>query len=88
MNESVIPKGDYCYSEKSVCPYWSVREDRVEQENGYCSFLGKGDVEINQTAVLEDMDTGEKISGKDIPFPVGLLWDQVKECGINDEYED
>lgn len=65
-NKSLIPKGIYCYSNQGVCPYWSIREDRPGQTNGYCSLLGKGDWEL-----------------------VGSnLWDQVKECGENDENED
>lgn len=36
-----------------------------EQENGYCSYLQKGDWDLS----------------------LGLLWDQVKECGINEEPE-
>jgi hypothetical protein len=51
---SVIPPGLYCYKIVSVedfqintehCPYWSRREDKDEQESGYCSFLEVGDWE-------------------------------------------
>lgn len=42
---SKIPKGIYCYDENGKCPYWSIREDREEQENGYCKFLEMGDGE-------------------------------------------
>lgn len=78
-DKSVIPYGDYCYSileepcEKNnwkikakICPYWSLQEGPEDGNNGYCSFLEKGDWET---------------------FSVGLLWDQVKECGIN-TYDD
>lgn len=72
---SVIPYGQYCYewinfdaiddenSKVRLCPYWSQIEDKPLQENGYCSYLGRGD-EIGH---------------------LSLLWDQVKECGINME---
>jgi hypothetical protein len=71
---SKIPQGMYCYTRLSKnsnhitglniikCPYWSMRNDKPHQENGYCSFLGRGDWE------------GDEFS---------LLWDQVKECGMN-----
>ena len=74
MDESKIPPGDYCYVKLEqiegtprlrclgMCPYWSRRDDRPEQENGYCSYLGWGDWEQDNFS---------------------LLWDQVKECGIN-----
>lgn len=74
-DKSVIPHGHYCYSileepnesnnwklKIKTRPYWSLREDKEEGDNGYCSFLESGD--------------WESPSG-------GLLWDQVKECGIN-----
>jgi len=61
-----IPKGIYCYDENGICPFWSIREDKEEMENGYCSYLECGDWENRLTS---------------------LLWDQVKECGINDEME-
>lgn len=69
-----IPYGPYCYTTLgingdyslriSTCPYWSIREGREEQENGYCKLLGLGDWMEHGTS---------------------LLWDQVKECGINDD---
>ena len=52
-----IPKGMYCYKYSvdestglglpviKVCPYWSMREDKPSQDNGYCSYLKMGDWE-------------------------------------------
>ncbi len=86
---SIIPSGDYCYRftgetvrltqvignsgdlleiapylapKRECCPYWELRENYPEQENGYCRFLGKGDWDLG---------------------PISLLWDQIKECGVN-----
>lgn len=79
---SLIPQGPYCYKitskwklksnglpyyETEKCPYWSMREDKPRQQNGYCSFLDAGDWQEDGTM---------------------LLWDQVKECGINDDLEE
>lgn len=61
-----IPKGIYCYDKNGVCPYWSRNPDYPNQENGYCSYLMRGDWEANH---------------------LSLLWDQVKECGINDDID-
>ena len=57
-NSSLIPRGMYCYTVVSFetnskvgrlniipCPHWSRREDKPEQESGYCSYLKKGDWE-------------------------------------------
>jgi hypothetical protein len=77
----VIPYGPYCYRltsdndtdeapripRSAVCPYWSFREDKPRQENGYCGFMESGDWESEG---------------------MSLLWDQVKECGINQEIDE
>ena len=73
--QSFIPPGVYCYSKTEplpdgigrrildLCPFWELRDDKPEQENGYCHYLKSGDWDM---------------AG-------GLLWDQCKECGINDD---
>lgn len=66
-DESLIPKGMYCYNDKGLCPYWRFDPTKPEQESGYCQVLGEGDWE----------DKG-----------FGLLWDQCKECGIKDDWEE
>lgn len=78
-----IPKGEYCHSDDSrskSCPYWRKIYDRLEQEDGWCDYLGKGDIEIKN----ESYSTGiypEEI--KDEIFEgFSLLWDKCKECGI------
>ena len=69
----LIPYGDYCYDIVRIdaetgritvrnCPFWSLRDDKPSQENGYCSYLQEGDWEQEG---------------------LSLLWDQIKECGIN-----
>jgi hypothetical protein len=47
-----IPQGIYCYDDDGVCPFWSIRKDKPEQENGYCSFLKKGDWDFNYCSLL------------------------------------
>lgn len=64
MDKRKIPKGIYCYDDKGTCPYWSMDEEKPQQESGYCRFMGVGDWEEKGT---------------------WLLWDMVKECGINEE---
>ena len=81
---SEIPTGMYCYTchgyyvgedgqvrlKTKRCPYWSSREDKPEQQNGYCGYLGKGDWE---EPIPDDFPPH---------FPVSclsLLWDQVKD---------
>ena len=87
-DKSVIPKGIYCYGKNGLCPYWSCRKDKLEQENGYCSYIEKGDWEINDEAVMEDMKTGETARARDIGLNVGLLWDQCKECDVDTEIDE
>lgn len=93
---SVIPQGPYCYTHDKagnyvVCPYYRKILNRPEQADGYCDFLEMGDIEIgikniNDPEMVITQD-GKEIDKNEVPDFVfgGLLWDQVKECGINDE---
>ena len=62
-----IPRGMYCYDENGICPYWSRRNGKPYQEDGYCSYMEMGDWEADHF--------------------FSLLWDQVKECDINDDWD-
>jgi hypothetical protein len=75
---SVIPKGIYCYDENGHCPYHSIDKTRPNQENGYCSFLGYGDWEV-------DLPPGWP---EEVKSAASLIWDSCKECGINDDIEE
>ena len=65
MNDtSKIPRGIYCHTITSSkngkrkinsCQYWSMREDKPYQENGYCSYLKRGDWELDSFSLLWDM---------------------------------
>ena len=104
LDTSVIPKGEYCYSmSKSeisslrdvvMCPYWKHRSEIDEaeyhdQNDGYCLFLGKGDIELNQenkytlSYPKDHPDLGIPMTADEIGLPLSLLWDQVKECHEN-----
>ena len=88
-DKSLIPHGDYCYDKNGLCPYWSKDENRPDQESGYCAFLEKGDWDTNASKekTITMHPSGEKKSPSEMPIGIGLLWDQVKECCIN-EYTD
>lgn len=79
-----IPKGPYC----GGCQYLSIRSDLPKQYNGYCEFLGKSDLDLNREIELTDIDTGDKYKAYELSFPVSLLWDGCKMCGINDDWDD
>lgn len=91
-DRNLIPVGPYCYDKYGRCPYWRHRStvDKVEvgdQDYGYCLFLELGDVEINKQERRSDQ-TGNISSADELGLPLSLLWDQCKECGINDDWED
>lgn len=80
-DKSLIPYGQYCYSSNKLCPYWSIKNNLPEQMNGYCSYLEKSDRDLHNEYI-------ENIDNKNIPFSLSLLWDQCKECGINEEFDE
>lgn len=78
-----IPRGYYCYGKhRKPCPFWSVDKTKPEQENGYCSYLGRGDWELNEEKRWFTDDDPTLRSGHEIGIPMSLLWDQCKECHI------
>lgn len=50
----LIPKGHYCYDEHGVCPFWSIDKNHKHQDNGYCSYLKKGDWDFEGPGILWD----------------------------------
>jgi len=84
-DRSKIPYGSYCYDKNGICPYWSINSDFPEQYNGYCAFLEKGDWDLNREREWIDVKTKIKLTADEIGLPMSLLWDQVKECGVNED---
>jgi nicotinamide-nucleotide adenylyltransferase len=90
-DKRLIPYGPYCYSgsrspnNKSYkpCIYWDMVEGDNGESIGYCHFIEKGDNEFYRK--IPKIKKGEPITYVD-DFSAGLLWDQVKECGINYEF--
>lgn len=72
---SRIPVGSYCYTIKAVAPDGTISTD-------VCPYWSKRNDKPDQMnghcSFLNRGDWDESIPG------VGLLWDMVKECGIND----
>jgi len=96
-DESLIPQGFYCYSISKTgklipCPYYESREDLLEQENGYCSFLAKSDWDLNEeTGDVQWLNGKTKepsTKTKAHKIPISLLRDMCKECGINEDDSD
>lgn len=87
---SVIPRGIYCYDEKGVCPYWYRDIEYEEHVNGWCEYMAKYDWERNlENGNMEWIGKdGITFVTKPNEVPFSLLWDQVKECGINLEDND
>lgn len=100
-DKSVIPPGDYCYTwveapnrdtgfrgEIKTCPYLTKKEFNGA-EVPWCSFLDCGGIHNNQsesdiTKLIEHFGSEEKM---DEELPLFLLWDMVKECGVNEPEE-
>ena len=77
-----------------TCPFWDHNDKYLlEQNYGYCHYLKQGDWERNkkindESIITSEIDKGKTVSeviGED--FPSSLLWDQCKECDINDNWD-
>jgi len=89
--EKMIVKGIYCHDENGTCPFWDMDSELPYQANGYCHYLEKGDFEIDSEMEVADWHTNKiltKQERNELPFLMSLLWDQCKECNINDDDED
>ena len=99
-NKKLIPKGMYCYKDTKetknglykrigICPYWSVRKGKPKYENGYCAYLKKGDWDINKEIKwITRYKNGKESklqSANKLGLCLSLLFDQVKECSINED---
>lgn len=79
-------KNDPVYYTKT-CPYWSyIKDEGVDICQ--CSFLNEGCVpngtsKKDYKKLKEKYGSIEKVWEK---YPLDLLWDQVKECGENNEW--
>ena len=85
-DNTIIPKGIYCYDEKGRCPYFSHIE-KAGIKIPYCKYLKEGSLPNELTD--EDFERLKNFhhttSDEDIwnLYPLDFLWDQVKECGEN-----
>ena len=94
--EKYVPKDTiYCYDNfdsSKRCPFWDYAENRGEQNYGICHYLNTTDYEQNQK--INNSDAGcwshsDKCTSELFweQFPHSLLWDECKECGINEGKE-
>lgn len=83
-----IPRGPYCYSGhlgKGLCEHYSSIIDN-DVVIPFCKFLNCGDIsnihddEFNKLLKSRDNNAGRLYE----EFPLTLLWDQVKECGVKE----
>lgn len=54
LQRRLIPRGIYCYGRKGRCPFWSINASMPPQDNGYCSYLCRGDWDIAGVSLLWD----------------------------------
>ena len=86
-------KGEYPTQEDGYCHYlgasdWDLNEVSGDSKIIFCandtSIEGKTIAELT----ADDEEEYDPISGKLIHFTSSLMWDQVKECGVNMERPD
>jgi len=101
-NTTIIPKGPYCYGKLiesqneypfarryELCPYQTIKKI-AGVSVWWCKYLDRGGLPDN----LNDKDFDKLVAhfgGRNETFdalPLTLLFDSVKECGVNEEYEE
>lgn len=92
--ESLIPQGPYCYTSLGVetcptygwrmkircCPFWEHYSEKIHGPlpEEYAEYQGR-----YAGAYCSYLHTGDWL-----PDGTMILWDQVKSCGVNDEWDD
>lgn len=77
MSEKLIPYGLYCYEIES----YDYENHRLKIKP--CPYWSKDPNKPEQ-----DNGYCSYLQMGDWDMSLGMLWDQVKECGVNEEWED
>jgi len=95
MDKTIIPPGMYCYNEHGNCPYGTtmILHDKIGPiEFDYCLFLKQGSMpnegwDNNEFERIQKLlnQTEDELWAEDGLLGPDLLWDQCKECGINND---
>jgi hypothetical protein len=97
-DKSLIPPGPYCYHRSTSeinqygipkaipCPYYGSKVIN-EVSVPWCTFLDSGGLSNHHSdedvkKLIEHFGSEEKLNET---LHLSLLWDQVKECAINEE---
>ena len=86
-------KGEYPKQEDGYCHFLGKSDwDHNEESGGSSKIIYCDDEEIVGMTIAEltkdDEEEIDPISGKKIHFTSSLMWDMVKECGVNMEESD
>ena len=90
LGRFLIPRDYYCYRRYNniwiSCPFWSCDKTKPEQENGYCSFIGRGDWESDGLSLLWDKvkECGENMAINEWDwFTAEEIEERMNEQSIN-----
>jgi uncharacterized protein YqeY len=93
IDKSKIPSGMYCYSKENgtyrPCPYWKNITDSKVPDIIWCEVMQRGDTSnLDENSFNKLVDAYESEDAVYEKYPYTMLWDQNKECGINDEIDE
>lgn len=84
-------KGEYPSQEDGYCHYLGKSDWELNEEKQHTFVVSRSknkDLEGKTVAeIMGPNDDIDSVSGKVMHFGLSLLWDQCKECSINDKYE-
>lgn len=82
----IIPEGSYCYGQNGLCVFWT-HKNIFGINIPYCSHLLRGDVSKISDHDFQFLKKKFHCSCDEDLYKIfkgELLWDRIKECGIND----
>ena len=86
MRISNIPEGQYCYDKNGLCPNYKTKTVNTVAIP-FCKLLNDGGIDNNTTEeefeLLKEFHGTSDINDIFDLYPLDLLWDSVKECGLN-----
>ena len=88
LENNMIPSGMYCYDKNGICPHFTEK-DIGGVKITWCSFLENGSAGGITDDDFDKLKSYLGVTDSELfdKYSLDLLWDQVKHCGENEDFE-